>query len=87
MKLAWMRIGLGVLFVVLIVGVKFGPDAMGTDDRATQLIHELHPDYQPWTGAVWEPSEAQEQVLFGIQSILGLGLLVYFDLKLRRRSL
>ena len=87
MKLTAMRMGLGVLFILLIVGVRFGPEGDGTDDRATQLIHELYPDYQPWTKAIWEPSDRQEQVLFGIQTLFGLGLLVYLDLKVRRRSL
>jgi len=72
-----------VLASCLIIAIpllvpSFGGEFAGTDDRATQAIASLKPDYKPWFAPLWvPPSKEVESMLFALQAALGAGLLGY----------
>ena len=58
----------------------------GTDDRASSAIAESQPSYHRWVLPVWAPgSKATEVALFGVQALLGAGLLGWSIAHLRAR--
>jgi cobalt/nickel transport protein len=57
----------------------------GTDDRASAAIAESRPEYRRWALPVWAPgSRAAEVSLFGLQALLGAGVLGWAIARLRR---
>lgn len=72
-----------VLVACLIIAVpllvpSLGGEFTGTDDRATQAIASLKPDYKPWFAPLWvPPSKEVESMLFALQAAFGAGLLGY----------
>lgn len=76
-------LGLAALIVaaplILEPSAQFG----GTDDAASALVASAHPEYQKWTGPVWQPSKEMEGTLFALQAAIGAGILGYV---LGRRS-
>ena len=51
----------------------------GADDAVKGVVAELHPDYQPWLNALWEPPSGEvESLLFALQAALGAGFIGYF---------
>jgi cobalt/nickel transport protein len=51
----------------------------GADGQAEVLITEIHPDYQPWFNAIWEPPSGEiESLLFALQAALGAGLVGFY---------
>jgi cobalt/nickel transport protein len=60
----------------------------GTDDRASAAIAETRPEYHRWAAPVWAPgSRAAEVSLFGLQALLGAGVLGWAIARLRRGGL
>jgi len=49
----------------------------GTDDQARQLIEDRFPAYQPWVESIFSPSDGTEQMLFFVQTLLGLFIFTY----------
>ncbi len=57
----------------------------GTDDRASAAIAESRPEYRRWALPVWAPgSRAAEVALFGVQALIGAGVLGWSIARLRR---
>ncbi len=71
------------VLVVLSIGIDFG--LSGTDDRASELVLELRPDHTPWFASLFELGDVTERLLFALQIALGVGLGVYFFLRLKAR--
>lgn len=75
--------GLILCVVVLMTAVPlvvpaFHGEFSGTDDRATQAIATLKPDYKPWFAPIWTPPSPEiESLLFALQAALGAGVLGY----------
>lgn len=44
----------------------------GSDDVGSTYIEENYPDYELWTGPIWEPPSGEiESLLFGIEAAIG----------------
>lgn len=70
---------LTILPFVLSAGSEFG----GADDRASAIVEEFTPGYEPWASPILEtilggelPGET-ESLLFCIQAAIGSGILFY----------
>ena len=74
-------VAVGVLVVVsLVIGSgREGAEFAGADGQAMAVVTALHPDYQPWFHAIWEPPSGEiEGLLFALQAALGAGVLGYY---------
>jgi cobalamin biosynthesis protein CbiM len=75
--------------VLIIIAVAVVANAaiglLGTDDQGVELIQQIDPNYQPWFYSIFEPSDGLQQLLFALQALIGLAILVYFVLYLRRK--
>jgi cobalt/nickel transport protein len=59
----------------------------GTDDRASSAITESQPGYQRWVFPLWTPgNRTVEVLLFGLQALLGAGVLGWSIARLRGRD-
>ncbi|MDD1744010.1 MAG: energy-coupling factor ABC transporter permease [Methanomassiliicoccales archaeon] len=58
---------------------------LGTDNQGAELVQQIDPNYQPWFSNFFVPSEGMELLLFAVQALIGLTILVYFILYLRRK--
>ncbi|GAB3306524.1 energy-coupling factor ABC transporter substrate-binding protein [Epidermidibacterium keratini] len=87
-----------LLFVALIIVVgaayflgsaRSGPADerfAGADSKASELIDQTNPDYQPWAQNVFTPSSSElESGLFAIQAAIGAGVVGYAVGVLRSR--
>jgi cobalamin biosynthesis protein CbiM len=74
---------------LIVVGVAVVTNAaiglLGTDDQGVELIQQIDPNYQPWFSSIFEPSQGLQQLLFALQALIGLAILVYFVLYLRKK--
>lgn len=58
---------------------KSGAEFAGADDRASQIVGEVDPDYQPWMENVWEPPSPEiASLLFAVQAALGTGFICFY---------
>jgi cobalt/nickel transport protein len=78
-----------LLLLLLAAALALAPlalagDFAGTDDQAADAIGQINPGYKPWTAALWEPSEAVEPYLFGLQAAIGVAFIAYFIRRHRR---
>jgi cobalt/nickel transport protein len=87
------RTTLGLIAVVALAyaGATLAAEALrfgGTDDRASAAIAETRPEYRRWAVPVWAPgSRAAEVSLFGLQALIGAGVLGWAVARLRGRGL
>jgi cobalt/nickel transport protein len=87
------RTTLGLVAVVALAyaGATLAAEALrfgGTDDRASAAIAETRPEYHRWAAPLWAPgSRAAEVALFGLQALLGAGVLGWAVARLRRGRL
>ena len=59
----------------------------GTDDRASSAILEGDPGYRRWISPLWAPSsKTAEVLLFGLQAMIGAGVLGFAIARLRGGS-
>ena len=69
------------IIVVLAWGNANGKLFGGADDGAEDVIAEVDPDFEPWTGGIWGdyelPSET-ESLLFAVQAAIGAIIIGYF---------
>jgi cobalt/nickel transport protein len=79
-------VGVAVVYAcVTLVGerLRFG----GTDDRASSAIVESQPAYRRWVSPLWTPgSRTAEVLLFGLQALVGAGVLGWAIARLRGRG-
>lgn len=75
------------IILVLAIGVVANAaiGLLGTDNRGVELIQQIDPDYKPWFSSFFEPSEDMELLLFALQALIGLSILTYFTLYIRRK--
>lgn len=58
----------------------------GADSKASELVEQTNPDYQPWAQNVFTPSSAElESGLFAVQAAIGAGVVGYAVGVLRSR--
>jgi cobalt/nickel transport protein len=50
----------------------------GSDDKATDVIHTLAPEYKPWVTPLMEPRAETSTLLFALQAALGAGFIGYY---------
>lgn len=70
-----------IALAVLPLLIHAGGDAefSGADGQAEGVITEMHPNYEPWANALWEPPSGEiESLLFALQAALGAGLLGFY---------
>lgn len=74
-----------MLFILLIGLITFtlaankGAEFGGTDDKASQLIEQIHPGYKVWFQPVWEPPSSEiESLLFALQAAAGTGFICFY---------
>jgi cobalt/nickel transport protein len=73
----WTIIILAAVIVLAIVpllvagGAEFG----GADSGGQTAITEIDPDYTPWFDVIWNQSVTTNYVMFGLQGLVGAGLL------------
>lgn len=72
-----------VIAVAVVANAAIG--LLGTDNQGVELIQQIDPNYEPWFSSFFEPSESLELMLFALQALIGLAILVYFILYLRRK--
>jgi len=59
----------------------------GTDDRASSAIMEGDPGYRRWISPLWAPgSKTAEVLLFGLQAMIGAGVLGWAIARMRGSS-
>ncbi|MGQ9472691.1 MAG: energy-coupling factor ABC transporter substrate-binding protein [Candidatus Caldatribacteriaceae bacterium] len=76
---------IGVLAILAILSVGIDLGLSGTDDQASEAISELRPDHVPWFSPLLEPSELAERLLFSMQLAFGVGLGIYFFLRIKTK--
>ena len=64
-------IALPIAGLVLKSGSEFG----GADSGGQAAITEINPDYQPWFNSLWIQSTQTNEIMFGIQGVIGAALL------------
>ncbi len=72
---------LGAIIVIAAMPLMIRTDGAfkGTDERGTEAITALAPDYQPWIKPLWTPpSNEVQSLLFSLQAALGAGILGYY---------
>ena len=75
-----------IILLILVAFLAFFPlylnnkaDFAGADERASEMISEINPVYQPWFQELWKPPSAEvESFLFALQASLGAGFVGYF---------
>ena len=75
-----------IMMLVLVVFLAFFPlylqkeaEFAGADDKASELINAVNPDYKPWFESVWKPPSSEvESFLFALQAGIGAGFVGYF---------
>ncbi len=79
-------LGAALIMVIAVAAVANAAiGLLGTDEQGVQLIQEIDPNYQPWFSSFFSPNEGQELMLFTLQALIGLAVLVYFMLYLRKK--
>jgi cobalt/nickel transport protein len=65
--------------LIITLWAKSGAEFAGADDRASQIVGEIDPDYQPWMKNVWVPPSAEiASLLFAVQASLGTGFICFY---------
>jgi cobalamin biosynthesis protein CbiM len=72
-----------VIAIAIVVNAAIG--LLGTDNQGVELIQKIDPNYRPWFSSFFEPSGSLELMLFTLQALIGLIIMVYFVLYLRRK--
>lgn len=73
-----------ILGIAVIANATIG--LLGTDDRGQELIQQIDPNYEPWFSSFFEPDEQLEIALFAIQALIGLSIIAFFAIYLRRNK-
>ena len=79
---------LGVAMIIVIAVAVVANAAiglLGTDNQGVELIQQIDPNYHPWFSSFFEPTESLSLILFALQALIGLAILTYFVLYLRRK--
>jgi len=82
------------ILLILVVFLAFFPlylqkeaEFAGADDKASEMISEINPNYKPWFKNVWQPPSSEvESFLFALQAGIGAGFVGYFFGYLKGRS-
>ena len=80
----------GVITILLISGLQFGltlatGSRLGADDRAKNEIAAGNEGYRPWFAPVFSTSKTTQSVMFGVQTLIGAGLIFAYVVHVRRR--
>ena len=92
-----MKTALMILAIVFLASLPLvlhrpntGTDAFGgADDKAKEVVANLHPAYKPWVQPLWNPPSGEiATLLFSLQAALGAGVIGYYlgYLKGRRKK-
>ncbi len=73
-----MRTLLLLAFLLLLLAKVSAEDWTGADEKAEELIKEIHPNYEPWFSPIWEPPSGEiETFLFSLQAAIGASIIGY----------
>jgi cobalt/nickel transport protein len=50
----------------------------GADDRGSEAIQQIAPDYQPWAQNIWVPPQETQSLLFAVQAAIGAVIIGFF---------
>ena len=75
-----------IILLMLVVFLAFFPlylqkeaEFAGADNKASAMISEINPAYEPWFEYVWKPPSSEvESFLFALQAVIGAGFIGYF---------
>ena len=84
-----------IILLIMVIVIAFFPlylqneaEFAGADDKASHLISEINPVYEPWFKNVWEPPSSEvESFLFALQASIGAGFIGYFFGYLKGKNL
>lgn len=83
-KLATILIIVAILIAIVPLFALKGAEFGGSDDAGSQMIEEIHGEYNPWFTPVLEtlidgeiPGEV-ESLIFCVQTGIGVGIIAYY---------
>lgn len=83
-KLATILIIVAILIAIVPLFALKGAEFGGSDDAGSQMIEEIHGEYNPWSTPVLEtlidgeiPGEV-ESLIFCVQTGIGVGIIAYY---------
>lgn len=85
----WHIIGISVIILIVVTAIIIinrSLELVGSDDRGSEKINEINPEYEPWFNNLWEPSPQLESILFLIQAAIGTCILAIALYKIYGKS-
>ncbi|MDR3206627.1 MAG: cobalt transport protein CbiN [Candidatus Methanoplasma sp.] len=77
----WYALGFAAIFVMCAVTLAaVNADFGGSDDKGSEQIGDINPDYEPWYDGIfgsWELPGETESLLFALQAAIGALIIGY----------
>ncbi len=76
----WYIIGFAVVVSICVSAFVLAPNGEfgGADDRGSNQIEQINPDYRPWFESLWTPPAETQSLLFAVQAAIGASIIGFF---------